>query len=396
MPTVQKPKEDQAGQETLPNLDLRLTQAGSGEALLPMKRIEALARLKQEIAGISVDFDPVTKSARWMGANTRLLTGPQKELAAKDADAPVREFIEAHREVFGHGAASLDEARRVTDYTINRNGTRKVVWQQQMDGIDVFEAVLQANLTADAALINVGSQFMAKPEAANELTTRAGLLADPPVKVEQAVALAGQNVGEKLTAESVRPMGPAAPQPDRRQAFRAAMLTDADARLTWVPMNETTVNLAWDVTLTSRSRAEMYRVLVDVKTGGVLVRQSLTAYISDASYRVYTTESPTPFSPGHEKPSSLQPATVERVLVITPGLNTTASPNGWINDGGNITSGNNADAYTDTDNNNIADLPRTTGSPTRVFDFPHGSDAGADDVQGRLGDAVVLLDKLRA
>mgnify|MGYP002858231704 CR=1 FL=1 len=323
-------------------------------------------RLQQEIPSVVVDFDPVTKSPKWIGANSRLLTGPQKELAAQDKDAPITRFIDAHREVFGHGAEALAQARRVTDYTTERSNSRKVVWHQQHLGIDIFEAVLQANLSSDSALINIGSQFMASPQAAE-----AALPPAPSIGVEQAVAAAGRNLGENIQAESIRPMGPASDQPDRRQQFRAALLTDADARLGWLPMDTHTLRLTWDITLTSRSRAEMYRVLVDAETGDVLVRHAMTAYISDATYRVFTTESPTPFSPGHLTPSSLQPPPVSRVLVTTPALNTTASPAGWINDGVNITSGNNADAYTDVDNNNVADLPRTTGSPNRVFDFPH-------------------------
>lgn len=345
----------------LADMDLRSTRA------LPVgvdaDRAKAVESLRSEVAGVRVDFDPVTRTPKWIGSLAKLLTGPQESLAAQNADGPVRAFIDAHREVFGHGPESLDKARRVTDYSTQAGPSRKVVWHQQHEGIDIFEAVLQANLTTKSELINIGSQFVMQPESAVK-----GVSA-PVVSVEQAVAAAGQNVGEKMTAESVRPMGPPAAQPDRRQQFRAAMLTDADAKLTWLPMNESSMRLTWDVTLTSRSRAEMYRVLVDAENGEVLLRQAMTAYISDASYRVFTAESPTPMSPGHEKPSSLQPLPVNRVLLTTPALNTTASPNGWINDGGNITSGNNTDAYTDTDADNAADLPRTTGTG-RVFDFP--------------------------
>ncbi|MCB1276553.1 M36 family metallopeptidase [Prosthecobacter sp.] len=326
-------------------------------------RRQALEGLRAEIPGVTVDFDPVTGSPKWVGSTARLLTGLPEQGAAQDADAPVRNFINAHREVFGHGAESIDTARRVTDYSTTRGPSRKVVWHQQHEGIDIFEAVLQANLTTKSELINIGSQFIPDPAAAAQG-------ARPKLAVEEAVAAAGRNLGENMTAETVREMAPPAEQPDRRQQFRAALLTDADAKLTWLPMDENSMRLTWDVTLTSRSRAEMYRVLVDADNGDVLVRQSLTAYISDATYRVFTAESPTPMSPGHEKPSSLQPLPVSRVLVTLPALNTTASPNGWINDGDNMTSGNNSDAYTDTNADNVADLPRTTGTG-RVFDFPH-------------------------
>lgn len=374
VPVVQNPREapaQGAARRPLANFDLRAERAGRQGPLLPPRRIAAVAQLKKEFPGVAVDFDPVTKSAKWVGSNAGLLSGKQADAAARDADAPVRQFVNAHAEVFGHGASALDGARRVTDYATAKSGSRKVVWHQQLDGIDIFEAVFQANLTAGSELINLGSQMVADPEAAAGagIGSRAALLAAPPVAVEQAVAAAGQNVGELVTGESVHAMGPPGAEPDRRQQFRAAMLTDADARLAWLAMDESTLRLAWDVTLSSRSRGEMYRVLVDAQTGGVLVRQALTAYLTDATYRVYTSESPTPFSPGHEKPSSLQPANVERVLVTTPALNTTASPNGWINDGGTMTSGNNSDAYTDTNADNVADLPRTQNAG-RVFDFP--------------------------
>ena len=61
-----------------------------------------------------------------------------------------------------------------------------------------------------------------------------------------------------------------------------------------------------------------------------------------------------------------------RTLVTLSALDTTASPNGWINDGVTETNGNNVDAHLDLDNNNLPDTPRPQGSGlnNRVFDFP--------------------------
>ena len=344
--------------EPLPDYDARVVNEPS-EA-----RRAQVAAFKARFPGVEVDLDPVTQSPKWIASHARLLDGPPQDSRPHDAHALVRDFIDGHREVFGHGSESLEGARLVTDYSTQRGPSRKVVWHQEHEGIEIFEAVLQANLTTQLEIINIGSQFMAQPEAAVNGP------AVPVLAVEQGVALAGQNVGEKVTVEGVKAMGPPEPKAHRRQQFRAAMLTDADARLTWLPMNEGTMRLTWDVTLTSRSRAEMYRVLVDAENGTVLLRQAMTAYISDATYRVFTKESPTPMSPGHETPSSLQAAPVSRELVTLDAMSITASPNGWINDGDNITSGNNADAYTDTNADNSPDLPRTTGTG-RVFDFPY-------------------------
>ncbi|MBB5036428.1 M36 family metallopeptidase [Prosthecobacter dejongeii] len=354
----------------LPTFDLRSPLVKGIELHLPLERARAVAQLKKAVPHLAVDFDPISQAPKWVASTSGFLTDGQSSLAAQDADAPIRKFIEQHHDVFGHGPEALDRARRVTDYSIPRGNSRKVVWHQQLEGIDIFEAVFQANLTASSALINVGSQFIAQPEKAAGKKDRAALLAAPPVPVAQAVAAAGQNVGEKIAETAVRPMGPPEDQPDRKQRFRAAVLTDAEARLIWVPMDATTLRLAWDVTLTSRSRGEMYRVLVDAETASVLVRHSLTAYNAEATYRVFTAESPTPFSPGHESPSSLQPAPVQRVNVTTTALSPLASPGGWIPAGSLTTSGNNTDTYVDANADNLADLPLTTGSPERVFDFP--------------------------
>ena len=62
---------------------------------------------------------------------------------------------------------------------------------------------------------------------------------------------------------------------------------------------------------------------------------------------------------------------MSRNLVTTQALDTTASPNGWINDGGTETLGNNVDAHLDTGSTNPTYGNGTHAvSATRVFDFP--------------------------
>ncbi len=193
LPVVKKEdKLPQALAEPLQNFDERF-EPNQHVAVSPEQAM-ALEEFKKQSAGVSVDFDPVTNSPKWIGATTRLLTEPKTGPAALDAEAVVRQFIEQHHELFGHSAAVLEQSRRVTDYSTARSSSRKVVWHQQLDGIDLFEAVLQANLTADAALINIGSQMMSSPESALDAAKRAALLSNPPLAVEKAVAVAGQNL----------------------------------------------------------------------------------------------------------------------------------------------------------------------------------------------------------
>src|SRR5262249_22179260 len=150
-----------------------------------------------------------------------------------------------------------------------------------------------------------------------------------------------------------------------------------NAGLAWLPMGPQSLRLAWDVTLMSLKRSEMFRLLVDAQSGEVLLRTSLTSDISNATYRVYADgaslqpfDSPSPMSPGLSTPGSMQPPTVSRNMITTPALDTTASPNGWINDGGTDTYGNNVDAHLDTGAVNPSYGTGThASSPTRVFDF---------------------------
>ncbi len=106
------------------------------------------------------------------------------------------------------------------------------------------------------------------------------------------------------------------------------------------------------------------------KPGKLLLRRCLTFDLTGATYRVYTGESPSPFSPGLETPSDWQPPLVPRELVTLSSLDTNASPVGWIADGENETRGNNVYAHLDRDADDLPDLPRPQGTPFRVFDFP--------------------------
>ena len=85
-------------------------------------------------------------------------------------------------------------------------------------------------------------------------------------------------------------------------------------------MNRSTMRLSWQVELTSQARGELFRVLVDAQTGEALIRHGLTYYISEATYRVFASDSPSPFSPGHAAPSTDQPRLVERQLVTLSAL----------------------------------------------------------------------------
>jgi len=371
----------------LTNFDRR-TDGVRTNNILSGGRQAAVERLRARLPQAQVEFDPAIGAPKFISAGDQFLSGANGEgnaisaavaarFAATDPYRPTRAFLQEHRELFGHGPEVLDKARIKREFVTPHNGMRTVVWEQQVDGIPLFESVFISHTTRQGELVNLASQFVPDPEAAADrgVTHRAALVAAPEVSARQAVVIAARNIGMDLDEPALAPdadtNGGTGAGPEKPQFFKAAGFKGkAEAKLIWLPMGQDRLQLCWDVVLMSRARGEMFRVLVDVQTGEPLLRHCLTDYLSAATYRVYTSDSPSPFSPGWASPSSGQPPLTNRVLVTLSALDTNASPNGWIDDGGNETLGNNADAHTDLNADNVADLPRPQGSPFRVFDFP--------------------------
>ena len=104
-----------------------------------------------------VDFDPLIGSPQWIATPNGFLTGTNgtggiaaETLAEFPADDPyrvVRAFLKQNQALFGHGPEVLDTASIKREFVTPHNGLRPVVWQQQVDGVPVFESLLIAHTT---------------------------------------------------------------------------------------------------------------------------------------------------------------------------------------------------------------------------------------------------------
>ncbi len=347
---------------------------------------EAVNSLRSILPDVQISRDNILGTPRLIKSARGLLTGPAGQgravgatfLSAIPADDPhrvVRAFLNEHAALFGHNADALSSSRITRDYTTDHNGLRTTVWEQTLEGIPVFEGLLTSHVTRHGELISISSQFIPNPAAAGDSGTpdwRAMLVAGPATTPARALVLASANVGveiqENTISISVAPEGP-----ERKQTVAGAgLFGPASLQLIWLPMNGDSMRLCWEVLFTvPRSQAERYLTLVDSETGEVLLRRSMTLNISPATYNVFTNDSPSPMSPGLSAPGSTQPTNVNRVSVTLGALDTTASPNGWINDGDRQTSGNNASAFLDRNLDGLPDVPLPSATGTnRVFDFP--------------------------
>jgi hypothetical protein len=292
----------------------------------------------------------------------------------------VKRFLDENAALFGHGAEVLASARITREFVGEHNGLRTIVWEQRLDGIPLFQSVIIAHITRQGELVNLTSLFLPEVEKAARLNQagRAALLAAPPIAARQAVVAAAASVGDVIPTEAVIALDPQPNGLRQLQHFTAAPLSGKTrVQLTWLPFDGSLLRLCWQIELTSRRQGVMYLILVDAQSGEVLVRYNLTVAASPATYLVFPSDSPSPFSPGHATPSSVQPALVARENRTWTAFDPTASPDGWINDGEYETVGNNVDAHTDwTGEFNWAyrqdpgpDGPiRASSFPDRVFD----------------------------
>jgi uncharacterized repeat protein (TIGR01451 family) len=365
----------------LPNFDQRRVNLASPGDL---EQRAAATRLKTLLPQAQLDLDAVSGTPRWVMSPYGTLTGPRgqgKSVSRKsaapwadsDPDRATKAFLNEHRKLFRHGPEVLEGARRTRDFVTAHNGLRTVVWEQQLDGIPVYEGRFIAHVTKQGELAALSSGFLPDPARAANAEHHQGrtLRNQPGVSARQAVVRAIEWVGETVPDNALNLTGSEARLPDTPHQFKALGLPGTiRASLVWVPVSATGLRLCWSVEVTRRQRSEAFQVLIDAQSGAAVLRRKLTYDLREATYRVFTTESPTPMSPGWPAPSAAQPPVVERSLVTLSALSTNASPLGWIADGDNETRGNNVDAHLDRDAEDAPDLPRPQGFPFRVFDFP--------------------------
>lgn len=68
------------------------------------------------------------------------------------------------------------------EFVSQDSGLRTVVWQQELDGVPLFQCVLIAHMTGQGELVSLSSQFVPDPDNASQMNiiTRSALVAVPP------------------------------------------------------------------------------------------------------------------------------------------------------------------------------------------------------------------------
>jgi hypothetical protein len=166
----------------------------------------------------------------------------------KDPDRPVKAFLQEYQTLFGFGPEALDDANVQRDYVSAGNGARTVVWQQQVTGVPVFNALLIGHITPAGELACLSSKFIPSPAQAADPAMLALVQssADLPLSSPLAIVAAATNIGDRFAAGYMVAESDATGV-TRQQTFSSpdGFKGIARAELTWFPASRSQ-NLEFD------------------------------------------------------------------------------------------------------------------------------------------------------
>ncbi|HEX8635567.1 MAG TPA: M36 family metallopeptidase [Pyrinomonadaceae bacterium] len=318
-------------------LRTRATAVDAFRASLASEKADNLRAVANETGAIkNIFIDGATLSAPQSGS----------------ADTVARGFLKNHDALFSLTGEAVSELK--LDKEDNDEGTSFLNYVQTIDGIKVFEGDVRVVVNRNGEVLSVREGFLVSgQQAALEPAL------DEAQGIATAFAHAGRTVNESFAETSGRSSkgeraafaNPLSASHEEVLSELSIMRVGDDARLAWHVFAEVGSN-------------EWYEILVDAHSGELLYRRNL--YVFEAQGTVYT-EHPT--------------ANPARQLVSFVGDTTINTAAGWMGTS-TVTTGNNAEAYLDTNADNAPDANNATGlsnghatSATQDFTFPFSTTA---------------------
>ena len=302
--------------------------------------------------------------------------------ASGDRVGALRGFLSANADAYGISAAQAAELVLVADYMNPAGNMGYVEFEQQFNGIPVFQGLIRGGFTAKGELARTTGVLATGVNASALPTT-------PAVSAARAVSLAAATVGWQV-AESA--LAQTAVDGAKVTFDRATMADEAKAWPVYFPLSPGVARLAWATEIWGDPDA--FLTVIDAETGAMLFRKNMTNYqTQSATYNVYTSDSPAPSSPTTALPGANFQATVvarQNATVIGNEAPYTFNNLGWMTDGTNLTDGNNVEAGMDLVAPNGVDAPVTGAA--RVFNFAYNPAPGSPapgDSRPRPTSAVV-------
>ena len=334
-----------SARHVLPNFDVRLTGRGefddidlsstSGKQAAQQNarassRASAVGQFRSSLAAEkAANLRAVINEAGAM-KNFFIDGGALSEPRSDTADNIARNFLERHNSLFALQSAGSEELKLENED--NDQGTAFLNYTQTVGGLKVFEGEVQVVVNANGEVLNVREGFLVDGPPIR----RRGAMSEAKA-IAKAFEHAGRTVfpnfvaiySRQSTTEQSRFANPLDLNLEEVLSEQVVMRVAGESRLAWHVFAEV-------------GPEEWYEILIDAYTGELLLRYNI--YLFEAQGTVYT-----------EAPDK-----GARQLVSFVGDTTINTAAGWMGTS-TVTTGNNVEAYLDTDANNAPDNNNGTG-----------------------------------
>jgi extracellular elastinolytic metalloproteinase len=300
------------------------------------------------------------------------------------------EHLEQKREVLGLTSTDISNYRISDFYTSKHNGVTHIYLNQQHEGIDLQNAMININVLPNDHILNIGNRFTS--DLANKITS-----SSPAIEPIEAL----QTVINKFHSTNSTPLRVQEKVNEKHSIFEqeGIALSPINVRLKYGVQKDNSIRLVWQVGFYQLDAQHFWNVQVDALDGEILdyfdeVLHCNFDHAHDNCKIDFNSikENNTPLtfwekatlalsSPVMGNTYNVFPMPVEspnhgdRAMVTDP-VNLVASPFGWHDTDGidgaeySITRGNNAHAYHDIFSQNKSIGGEPDGGANLEFDFP--------------------------
>ncbi len=340
-------RRDKAAHQKIADLRARYGRSASDVADLRERFVRGEEDLKGRVRNLKVDWEPNQGRPEVISPDVSQGKGVLVRNFGQSRAETVRSFVAENADLFGVAHQELDQLETVADYQNPEGGMSFVRLQQKINGVPVFAGEVRAGFSNKGELVRLVNGLAAG--FGNDAPTNFGV-------PERALEAAIENLGGRTRGAEHRA------EPDEKNSNKVRFGQSdfsPTAEKTYFQTEPGVVIPAWEVLVWEPVNA--YYFVVEAETGEILWRKNITSdQTQPATYSVYANpnsminvaENPAPLTPGPISPSlGTQGTLSNRASITLIGNEAPYNFNnlGWINDGLNVTDGNNVQAGPDRD-----------------------------------------------
>jgi extracellular elastinolytic metalloproteinase len=312
-------------------------------------------------------------------------------------------YLQANHEALKLTPADIEALVVNSQHLSAPTGITHLYLQQQIDGVPVYNAIVNVAIGRDGRVVHVGNSAVSGLETASRSAAQ-GLSAE--AAVEAAARELGVEVTEPLRTLHTR-QAQQGPFESLRLSGGGIASEDIRAQLAYIPTEYSGLRLAWILEFYAAEGSHLWHLGIDAATGEMLIKEDFTheeQWLADdlfpenwpasapsdhavsaaavslaplaagaASSLLSTTGSYRVYAWPYESPAHAGDPFTDLRTVETNAVDLATSPLGWHNDGvtsWTITRGNNVHAGVDlAPPNGIDPGGEADGGPGLVFDF---------------------------